>query len=207
MPINDGISLNAELSILFLLIRYCHIVGAMLLVGGILFYELVLPIAISDLKAEAQAAVFARARWVFRWVIWSSVLLIFYGGIGLSIRRMNSYIEAQYIQTPPMLTTHTIHSPPRSLQAGWWWAAHASSGFIAVLIALYLSAGDRPPIYPVGWLRLDLMILLIVVFFATATYQINVVHQERMSRALQHVSSLHPTYTTAPVENVPLPAP
>ena len=206
MPINDGISMHAGLSILFLLVRYFHIVGAMLLVGGILFYELVVPIAISDLKAEAQAAVFARARWVFRWVVWSSVALILMGGVGLSIRRINSYLETQYIQTPPTLSTHVIAPLPRSLQPGWWWAAHASSGFIAVIIALYLSAGDRPPVYPVGWLRLDLMILLIVVFFATVTYQINTIHQERMIRAMEHNPSPH-TFTTAPTQMEPAQTP
>ena len=44
----------------------------MLLVGGFLFYEMVVPMAIADLKEEAQIAVFARARWVFRWIIWSA---------------------------------------------------------------------------------------------------------------------------------------
>src|SRR5438477_12616471 len=59
--------------ILYPLSRWLHIVCTTLIVGGTLFFELVLPIAIEDLKREQQLYVFARARLVFRWVVWTGV--------------------------------------------------------------------------------------------------------------------------------------
>lgn len=182
-PGSDNLGYEVGYSILFLLVRYAHIVGATFLVGGLLFYEMVLPIAISDLKGESQIAVFARARWVFRWIIWVTVVVMLCSGVGLSIRRMNSYLYAEYPQPPAGIMASPVTTlVPRGLHTGWWWSAHASGGVMAMLIALYLCSGSRPLLHPIGWLRLDLMILLIVVFFATATYQVNMIHQERAAR-------------------------
>ena len=52
----DSIALN----LLFLLSRYLHIVATTILVGGVLFHELIVPVAIADLKEEQKLAVFAR---------------------------------------------------------------------------------------------------------------------------------------------------
>ena len=49
--------------IVYPLSRWLHIVCTTLIVGGTLFFELVLPIAIEDLKREQQLYVFARRGW------------------------------------------------------------------------------------------------------------------------------------------------
>src|ERR1700761_2694771 len=64
-----------------LMARYLHIVCATLLVGGTLFYEMVVPVAIADLRPEMQLAIFGRARWVFRQIVWWSAALIIISGI------------------------------------------------------------------------------------------------------------------------------
>jgi uncharacterized membrane protein len=179
MESTDSSMLTVWLNVLYLLSRYVHIISAMLLVGGFLFYEMVVPIAIADLRDETQAEVFAKARWAFRWIIWTSVTLLIITGVHLTVRRMHVYIESQFIWGPagaqPSASSHT----PWALQTGLWWAAHVVSAVIAIGIALYLGSGDRPPIYPLGWLRLDLMVLLIVVFFAVATQQVGQLHEQR----------------------------
>jgi hypothetical protein len=38
-----------------------------------------------------------------------------------------------------------------------------------VLIAVYLTTVPRPPDHPIGWMRLNLVILLVVIFLASAT--------------------------------------
>src|SRR5215208_7107416 len=76
--------MNLFYSIVYPLSRWLHIVCTTLIVGGTLFFELVLPIAIEDLKREQQLYVFARARLVFRWVVGVGVLgLLISGGAAL----------------------------------------------------------------------------------------------------------------------------
>ena len=59
------------------IVRWLHIVGATLLLGGTLFYEFVLPHAVEDLKPEHQLGVLGRARWTFRSIVlFSTVVLI-----------------------------------------------------------------------------------------------------------------------------------
>ncbi len=165
------------LNVLYLLCRYVHLIAAMLLVGGFLFYEMVVPMAIADLKEQAQLAVFAQARWTFRWITWGSIVAVIVTGSYMTVFRMQTYIESEFIPSPvDVVQRDTI---PWALRTGWWWAAHVLSAGVAILVALHLVSGDRPPTSPVSWLRLDLMLLLIVIFFATVTRQVDQIHYQR----------------------------
>ena len=164
------------LNVLYLLCRYAHLVSAMLLVGGFLFYEMVMPTAIADLKEPAQLAVFARARWVFRWITWGSVVVIILTGAYMTIWQMSTYIESEFISYSGDYVREPI---PWALRTGWWWAAHVLTGCFAMMVALHLVSGARPSSHPVSWLRLDLMLLLIVVFVATVTRQVDQIHHQR----------------------------
>lgn len=182
-PIDDAS--GSLINIALLLARYVHVVASMLLVGGILFYEMVVPAALSDLSAGQQLAVFARARIVFRWITWTAVFLLIATGIFMTARHMHTYIESEF---PALLSLSMARAPsvPWPLRTGIWWAAHVISGVIAILVALWLVGGDRPPKYPVNWLRLDLVVLLIVVFFATVTRHVDQLHKDRAMRELQN---------------------
>lgn len=164
-------------NVMYLLCRYVHICSATLLVGGTLFYEMVVPIAIDDLKQESQLAVFARARWVFRWVVWLSAIAIFATGVTWSLRQWKMYSEAEtaLVRTAP--GSREVQPAPPSLRPGWWWAAHASTGALAGLIAVFLTIGRQPPNHAVRWMRLDLMMLLVVIFLATATHYVSLLNQ------------------------------
>ncbi len=166
------------MNVLYLLARYMHLVGGMLLLGGILFYETVVPIAISELKAEAQIAIFARARWVFRWVVWSGVAIMILTGVFMTVGKLNIYIESEFLPQMPNLR-RILPEMPWPMRTGWWWSAHVLSAVVAMAIAAHMVSGDRPPRHPVSWLRLDLMVLLIVVFFATVTRQVDQIHHDR----------------------------
>jgi hypothetical protein len=175
--IDQSSTLAVWLNVLYLLCRYAHLVGAMLLVGGFLFYEMVVPQAIAELTEPSQLAVFARARWVFRWVTWGSIVVIILTGAYLTVYRMQTYIESEFIPNP----SDYMHREaiPWALRTGWWWAAHVLSAGFAILVALHLVSGDRPISHPVSWLRFDLMLLLVVVFFATVTRQVDQIHHQR----------------------------
>jgi hypothetical protein len=161
--------------ILVLLNRYLHVVCTAMLVGGTLFYEMVVPVAIGELKTEQQLIVFARARWLFRWIVWASAIVLIVTGVVSSYRNLGYYLRAdaqQFVRVPyapPSMEQE--QELPRSalLKPGWWWAAHASTGILTILIALGLTIPKQPPVHPIQWMRINLVLLLVVIFIASAT--------------------------------------
>ncbi len=141
--------------LIYLMARYLHIVCMTLLVGGTLFYEMVVPVAIGELRTEHQLAVFGRARWMFRGIVWSSAGVLVVTGVVQTWQHWASYA----LSTEPSV-------PLRSVV---WWAAHTSTALIAIIISLFLTGGRTPPDRPVSWMRLNLVILLIVIFLASTT--------------------------------------
>jgi hypothetical protein len=160
----------------YLVAHYLHIVCATLLVGGTLFYEMVVPVAIDELRPEQQLLVFARARWVFKWIVWLSVAILMISGIvgsyehwdGYSSEQLKAPLGSASASRPQQVFTVKI-SPLES--PGVWLAAHTSTAIIAMLISVSLTLGKTPPSQPVRWMRLNLVILLLVIFLATATRQ------------------------------------
>jgi hypothetical protein len=156
---------------IFLLARYVHILCATVLVGGTLFYEMIVPPAIDELKVEQQLLIFARARWLFKWVVWLSAALIVLSGFVSTYAHWREYnrdrvYEIQVANQP----TEPMELAPMA-RPGWWWAAHASCGLLAVVISLSLTIGKVPPSQPIRWMRLNLVILMLVMFLATVTRQ------------------------------------
>ena len=179
-------------NILILINRYLHICCTTLLVGGTLFYEMVVPVAIDELKPEQQLSVFARARWLFRWIVWgSAIVLLITGGIS-SYRNMGYYLQGEeLVPRVPFAPPPADHELPHSawLKAGWWWAAHASTGILTVLIALYLTISRRPPVHPIGWMRINLVILLIVIFLGSATRHVRRLNEQSAQGVYTNVFS------------------
>lgn len=168
-------------NILFLLARYLHIVCATTLVGGTLFYEMVVPIAIEDLRKEQQLAIMGRARWVFRWIVWISAVLIIVSGAVSAARHWDIY-EADGAAVLRRADSAAEVRPTAALRPGWWFAAHAASGLMAVLVALTLTVGRRPPEHPVLWMRMNLVILLTVIFLATAARNVRLLVTEKAAQ-------------------------
>ncbi len=144
--------------------RWLHIVATTLLVGGTLFYELVVPIAIEDLKHEDQLYVFARARWVFRWVVRVSALILTLSGLVTLWRTWESYRMPFPVGFPPSFP---------------WAMAHIAAGVLAMIIALVLTTGGRPPQHPIGWMRINLVILLVGMFLASTARHVRLTIRER----------------------------
>src|SRR6185436_6279139 len=72
------------LNLLYLVSRYIHIVATTVIVGGTLFFELVVPAAIGELKTEVQLALIGRMRWIFRWIVYSSTIaLVITGSVSM----------------------------------------------------------------------------------------------------------------------------
>jgi len=152
--------------IVFPIIRWLHIVLTTLIVGGTLFFELVLPAAIDDLKREQQLYVFARARWVFRWVVWLGAVGLLLSGVAGAYRMWPAYQSVAFV----FITR--------------WAVAHMAVGALALVIALLLTVGRRPPEDPVRWMRLNLVILLVAIFLGSATRHLQIVLREQEQREL-----------------------
>ena len=136
---------------LFVSMRWLHIVCTTLVVGGTLFFEFVVPIAVEDLKTESQLSVVGKARWVFKRVIWPSAILLLISGAASILRQWDAYT-----------------SRPHDL-ALWSAIAHVVLGIAALGIALMLTLPRTPPDRQIGWMRVNLGILLIAILCASVT--------------------------------------
>jgi hypothetical protein len=160
------------INLFFLLSRYVHIVATTVIVGGTLFFEMVVPLAIGELKTEVQLAVFGRMRWLFRWVVYTcAVALILTGSI--SAYRNWSVMNGKYITflnevMPPQqvkdLQEQSILNQPR-----WLFVSHLASGTLSIVISLLLVLPGRPPDRPLQWMRLNLLVLMLAIFLASAS--------------------------------------
>ncbi|HEV2296661.1 MAG TPA: hypothetical protein VGR35_22655 [Tepidisphaeraceae bacterium] len=176
-----------------LISRYLHIACTTVLVGGTLFYEMVVPAAIDELKEHQQLDVFGRARWVFRRIVWiSATLLVISGAISTRKHWHNYQAEPTPTQTSAAPASFREDVVPSLLRRpGWWWAAHVSTGALAVLIAVYLTTVARPPDHPIGWMRLNLVILLLVIFLASATRHVRLFNADT-DRGRVVIPFIHP---------------
>ena len=175
--------------------RYLHIVCATVLVGGTLFYEMVVPEAIDELKQEAQLGVFGRARWVFKRLVWGAALVLVLSGMVSTRKHWRAYVAEP---GGPLVTDRQIAGnnngagpaaaaprvpfmerdlPTIARRPGWWWVAHTSTGMLSVVIALYLTSTRQPPNHPIGWMRLNLVILMVVIFLASATRHVRSINE------------------------------
>lgn len=191
---------RALLNVTYLLARYGHIVAAMLLIGGLLFHEMVVPLALLDEREESRLAIFARARWSFRRIAWGCVVLLLLSGIVISHQRVPVYMEQEY--------GSSMQHAGMGLRTGWWWVAHICTGSMAMIIALYVIAGNRPVAHPISWLRLDLVLMLVVVFLGSMMHYVDRVHLERTAAqrwptmrpyVMPAEPAMPPTYQQVPV--------
>ncbi len=168
------------IDLLLILNRYVHIIATTVIVGGTMFFEVIVPVATGDLKEEQQLSVFGRARWSFKLIVWASAVLIIVSGIVSSVRRWEDYSGAQdmnyHVPVNAPEPLRTIGSDLR--RPGWWWAAHSSAGLVALVVAVSLMTVRRPPDNPLYWMRLSLIILLVVIFLATTARHMRLANYE-----------------------------
>ena len=173
------------IGIAFLIARYLHVVCACLIVGGTLFYEMVVPVAIADLKNEQQLAIFARARWVFRQIVWGSTIVLVLSGAVTTGQQWHQYMQSEEHMTAITAQGAIQRVGPVNVfhRPDWWWVAHVSTGLMALLVSLSLTLGPTPPMHPIRWMRLNLIILLIVIFLGSTTRHMR---QDSMEQRLQN---------------------
>lgn len=161
-------------SVAYVACRYLHIVATALLVGGTLFYLWVVPFAIGELKDESQLIVFARARLVFRWIVFISALLLLISGAVITARSMPMYRDEEipifrelareiHPSAPP---TELLDHPSIFERPALWYVLHAAAAVLCLMIAVALVRGGRPPAAPLKWMRLNFILLMLAILFA-----------------------------------------
>jgi uncharacterized membrane protein len=151
--------------------RWVHMVASTLLVGGVLFFEFVVPLATADLRGEQRMAVFGRARWVFRGVALLSVVLLTLSGV-LSAWQMW-----------PTYQTDDAHYGGMIYGSRPWLLGHVVLGVLGFFIVLRVTNTTRVAPRPVGWLRALLVILLVSLFLASVArhVRLHMEHDQRIS--------------------------
>jgi hypothetical protein len=168
------------MDLVYILNRYVHIVCTTVIVGGTLFFELIVPVATGELKEEQQLAVFGRARWSFKVVVISCAILLVLSGFVSTWRLWRAYSGAERIpQQVPVNAPEPLRRVGSDIRRpGWWWAAHASTGVLALVVAVSMMTVRRPPDYPLYWMRLSLTILMVVIFLAVTARHMRLSHLE-----------------------------
>jgi hypothetical protein len=161
-------------NVIFPINRWIHLVASTLIVGGLLFFEFVVPLATADLGQEHQHAVFGRARWVFRRVVWISFFALILSG-AFSTWRM------WFIYT----TDERIIGDRFWLGSRPWVYLHIALGFLGLLMALRVTSTRRVQSHPVGWMRAILVILLASMFIVSVARQVRL--RIREWQEMQHM--------------------
>jgi len=114
--------------------------------------------------------------------VWISAILIVLSGVVSSRKHWRAYTRTEV--APGVVVVGGAHdgdhSPSILRRPGWWWVAHTSTGAMAVLIAVYLTTVARPPDHPIGWMRLNLVILLVVIFLGSATRHVRLFNADTL---------------------------
>jgi hypothetical protein len=169
---------HTVIELLFLVNRFVHILCTTVIIGGTLFYEMIVPVAIGELKEEQQLHVFGRARWTFKGVVWTCAALLLISGVVSTLRMWHTYSGGPpsrvMIQVP--FRDEPVISQLR--RPGWWWAGHAALGLVALVLALLLTNTRRPPRYPLAWMRANLIVLMVVIFLASTARHMRLVNED-----------------------------
>ncbi|HYO10926.1 MAG TPA: hypothetical protein VER17_18320 [Tepidisphaeraceae bacterium] len=167
------------IDVLYILNRYVHIICTTVIVGGTLFFELIVPVATGDLKREQQLSVFGRARWSFKAVVITCAVLLVISGVVSTMRLWRNYTGGDRVMHVPVDAPGPLKAfAAEARRPGWWWVAHSSTGVLALIVAVSLMTVRRPPDSPLYWMRLSLTILMVVIFLAVAARHMRLSHLE-----------------------------
>jgi hypothetical protein len=164
-------------SLVYVASQYVHLVAMALLVGGTVFYLWVVPFAIGELKEESQQIVFARARLVFRRVVFVAALFLLLSGAFMIARSMWTYTGQQaalfrdiaHLSNPTAPLPRVLEHPSIFEKPALWFALHVILAVICLLIAISLVRGGKPPHSPISWMRLNFFLLMLAILVAIMT--------------------------------------
>lgn len=125
--------------------RWVHVMSAVLVIGGLFFMRVILPLGLAQADAGSREAAFLRCRRVFKMLVHTCILLLLLSGAFNTWRAWGDY----------RLNRPLMHG---------LWGPHLFLALTAMVIALLLLAGKTPP----KWHKKGATINLVLLFLAVA---------------------------------------
>src|SRR6476661_1157144 len=115
------------MEVLSVLSRWLHVISAALVIGGLFFIRVILPMGLAQADPASREAVFLRCRRAYKMTVHPCILFFILTGA------FNSYLAftGDYKLNPKLM--HGL------------WGPHALFGLIAIVISIILLAGKQPP--------------------------------------------------------------
>jgi hypothetical protein len=128
---------------------------------------------------ETQLRIVAYLRWVFRRIVWACVIVLPISGV-----------FSLYQQWPAYVSSDGRWSP-----AFPWTIAHMVLGLLSLALAAALVVGRSVPLKARQWLRVNFVILMAVMFIASASRHVRLYTREKMLREGLHAPPTPIPYT------------
>ncbi len=142
-----------------ILSRWLHVIAAVVVVGGVFFMRVILPLAAAELEEAGRGRLIGRCRNVFKRVVHTGILLLTLTGA------YNSVALLRAIRANPVLHSHL------GLLHGLW-GMHMLCGLAAFVISLIVLAGQAPKPRHRSLTTANLILLLAVILLASALKQV-----------------------------------
>jgi uncharacterized membrane protein len=113
-------------ALLVIFFRWLHVASATIAIGGVFFMRILVPIGLVQLEPNQREAVFLKLRRVFKMAIHSCILFLLISGIYNSMGNWAAYQQVPAASQP-------------------LWGTHVLLAAIIFAIALYVTAGAKPP--------------------------------------------------------------
>jgi uncharacterized membrane protein len=136
------------MAIIDILMRYIHVVSAVLAVGGAFFIRTVLPGAIEPLDSEQREAVFLRCRRGFKLIVHPAILGLLISGIYNTLRNWKWYL-----------------ANPKLMHA--FFGVHLLLALVVVSISIWLLAGKEAKRGHLKWMRINITLMLLTIAAAS----------------------------------------
>lgn len=131
-----------------ILSRWLHVTSAIVAIGGAFFLRVVLPMGTRPLDPEQQEGVLLRCRRGFKMVTHTAILLLLLTGA------YNAYGNwGWYKANPPLM--HGL------------FGVHVLLALAVIGVSLWLLAGREPPRSHRGWMKVNLVLMLLTVAAAS----------------------------------------
>jgi uncharacterized membrane protein len=129
--------------------RWLHLISACLLIGGVLFFRLVVPRGLKLLEESQRMPVLLAIRRGFKMIAHSAILFLLLSGIYNTVLAWDKY----------KLDKAVLHA---------LWGTHILLAGLAITLSLYVLAGKQPPKSHRRLMALNIGLLLLVVAAASS---------------------------------------
>jgi len=178
------------MAILDILLRFIHIVSAVVAVGGAVFLLVALPAGLRLVDESRRDEVLLKVRRAFKLTVHPAILGLLVSGAYNTVRLWPTY----------KLNTARMHG---------LWGPHLILGLVVIAVSIWLLAGKTLRTNHRTWLKVNVGLMMLVILLASAlrTVRLSTVNELwdadkarlQEARAREEASLLQKSHTTGPV--------